>query len=279
MSFRELLANLRRGRLGVQSSDHRQDGRSPTDETTLSTDDRIEFICDREEYGAIPDPEPASKHLPDWYRELPHQASGHDERISLDDKTARKCAPLLDAMTAGWIMKLPYETEVSIDRSTKQMQVRSRGSEELATIFPWRAVGGEQSDLAYPPIQMNLRWIVKVPPGYSLFVVPPLNRDEYADLFQPYAGFIDADKRFNQMNTVLQWQRDYTGVLDAGTPLVQIIPFRRDGMISQALTRPLRDEERIARERDGVEKEVSANRYMEDLWEPKSTRMIPWEGE
>lgn len=279
MSLRGVLERIRRKRPGSISTERKRDGKDTAGVTTLSTDDRIEFICDKEEYGAIPEPEPASKHLPEWYRHLPHQASGRDARISLDDKTARKCAPLLDAMTAGWIMKLPYETEVSIDRSTKQMQVRSRGSEELTTIFPWRAVGGERSDFDYPPIQINLRWIVKVPPGHSLFVVPPLNRDEYADLFRPYAGFIDADKRFNQMNTVIQWQRDYTGVLDAGTPLVQIIPFRRDGMVSQALTRPMNEDERVARDRDGVQKEVSANRYMEQLWEPKASRMIPWDGE
>jgi hypothetical protein len=76
---------------------------------------------------------------------------------------------------------------------------------------------------------MRNAWNVKTPPGYSCFYLDPfLFQNEY---FATWQGIIDTDT-FNvgmdNAQIIFYPKVDHSFVIKSGTPLVQIIPFKRE---------------------------------------------------
>ena len=72
-------------------------------------------------------------------------------------------------------------------------------------------------------------WIIKTPPGYSSLIVQPLNRPDIK--FFPYAGVVDTDKYLHPINGVFQVKKMKKAafkIIRAGSPIFQVIPFKRD---------------------------------------------------
>jgi hypothetical protein len=63
---------------------------------------KVEFICDKELYGVIPEPKPAAKMLPKWFRNM----SEFTSEGNLTPGTMKACIPLRDAMCSGYIIPL-----------------------------------------------------------------------------------------------------------------------------------------------------------------------------
>ena len=71
-------------------------------------------------------------------------------------------------------------------------------------------------------------WIPKLPDGYSLLITHPHNRLDLP--FTTLSGIIDADKfhhvGFGQYPFYID--HNFEGVIPLGTPMFQMIPFKRD---------------------------------------------------
>jgi hypothetical protein len=70
-------------------------------------------------------------------------------------------------------------------------------------------------------------WSIETPKGYSCLFIPPVHGgNEY---FQIAEGIVDTDRYTSPVNFpfVLK-DTEFTGLIPAGTPMVQIIPFKRD---------------------------------------------------
>ena len=59
-------------------------------------------------------PKPASKNVPDWYRQQPTQAP---DKTNLDSgeiaTTIKKCMPIFDAMTVGYLIATPCDIYIN----------------------------------------------------------------------------------------------------------------------------------------------------------------------
>ena len=78
------------------------------------------------------------------------------------------------------------------------------------------------------PIAYSFRMThgIKVPEGYSVLLSPAMNRYDL-----PYTvpfGIVDADTKFAPIDIRFFLKRDFEGVIKKGTPLFQILPFKRD---------------------------------------------------
>ena len=75
-------------------------------------------------------------------------------------------------------------------------------------------------------------WSIRTAKGWSCLFVPPLNRPN--SVVEVFAGVVDTDTYTAPINfPFVATAADGVHVLDKGTPLVQVIPFRRaDAMIS-----------------------------------------------
>lgn len=227
------------------------------------SDDVIEFVCQKDLYGAMPEPKPANKVLPNWYKQL-------DQRMGegLGESTVKRCAPFLDAMTSGWIIPLAGEVEMDVPEG----DVNWNFQKTLIGKHHPEQLGGEER-LDGVPIKFNNYWGIKVPDGYSVLFVAPLNRTE--NRFSVFSGMVDCDNYPLYINFPALINEDYKGVLDAGTPLVQAIPIKRETLISDGKTRPMTKEEKLEMSRDNNRLASRESMYREERWAAKrGSRMV-----
>ncbi|WP_144797708.1 hypothetical protein [Halorubrum depositum] len=260
----------------------RPDG-TPAEENP-EEDQIIEFVTEKELYGAIPEPVPANKVLPDWYRKLGQYTdpdsrfgSGND-RHSIASSTVKRCAPFMEAMTLGWIIPLP--AEVQFKAADGYVEYEWDFSTEVISNHDLAQVGGEMfPNHEWPIMKFINQWSMKVPEGYSALITQPMNRPGLP--FTPFSGVVDIDRYFNNVNAPFMWTGgEYEGIIEDGTPIIQVIPFKRDMLLTDGITRPMTEEEEVEKERTQNSLNSHVSTYRDKLWESKpGSRMLPYEGE
>lgn len=230
------------------------------------TDQIIEFVCKEEDYGKIPEPIPANSALPDWYEDMERSFEHETEDGTRAVKTVTQCIPFLDAMTMGWILPLADDLHVT---TTEDGETKFYWSfhKQLVHRQPARQLGPGMSEIPEDTIvQFRGFWYAVAPEGYSILITSPLNRFE--PRFRPTSGVVDVDSFLTGLNSVVLWEDgSYEGVIEKGTPVVQVIPFKRDAIPSDAVTRPFStdEKERIEQQKD----EWKDAYYRKEHWQPK----------
>ena len=175
----------------------------------------------------IPSPFPASKGVPSWMKHLTPEAEREDYQ------TVKRCIPFLDAMTAGYIIHLPFDLTIAITPTGNQLLWKSE--EEKDRLSKYTIVESHDSS-QYPGapfsqfkvIKFYNPWIVETSPNTSCMFVPPLNRPELP--YVPLSGIVDTDQYFNTVNLPCVFPGLDVGHqinLKMGTPMIQVIPFKR----------------------------------------------------
>jgi len=175
----------------------------------------------------IPSPFPASKGVPSWMKHLTPEAEREDYQ------TVKRCVPFLDAMTAGYIIPLPFDLTIAITPTGNQLLWKSE--EEKDRLSKYTIVESHDSS-QYPGapfsqfkvIKFYNPWIVETSPNTSCMFVPPLNRPELP--YVPLSGVVDTDQYFNTVNLPCVFPGLDVGhqiELKMGTPMIQVIPFKR----------------------------------------------------
>lgn len=85
-------------------------------------------------------------------------------------------------------------------------------------------------------------WTIRTPEGWSCLFLPPVNRPD--DVVHVFGGVVDTDTYRSPVNFPFVVTAD-DGVLtlEQGTPLVQVIPFRRDDAALEGTVRTETDQE------------------------------------
>ena len=206
----------------------------------------IEFRCRDEDRGVIPEPVPARDELPSWYRRLP--GVDRDELSATNDGvTVKRCLPFLDAMVAGWIIPLAATVRLAIHDDGKEVDAGWEFDRPMVSNHgPFQVAGNPYEPR--PPMKFHNYWTIRTPPGWSCLFVPPLNRPD--PVVEVLSGIVDTDRFTNEINLpFVAVAPDGVHVLEQGTPLVQVIPFRRDGVLRHAEVRAERAAERDERTR------------------------------
>lgn len=162
---------------------------------------------------AIPNPGPAARFIPKWFREM--------QRVDSGIETAKACMPYLDSLTTGYIV--PLSSDVYFEKG-KVVQIA-----DIPVIEPHsdNQLPGVSIDDSYHPIPM--KWInnfmITTPKGYSCIFVHPMNRTDLP--FTTLSGVVDTDVYPAPVNFPFLVKKDFTGVILEGTPIAQIIPIKR----------------------------------------------------
>jgi hypothetical protein len=236
---------------------------SVQDMTKPIDSDLLEVVVPREFNGLFELPQPASKHIPEWYKKT--------ELRPFDDnplkKSVRACMPFMEALTFGWI--LPVPTDIAVTRSSDGLNVEWNTPDFKAMgNHPRVQVGEESFPHGGEILKFNLPYMLRTPDGVSTLYMPPLNRIETR--FRPFSGVVDTDRYVNETNIpVLLLDDEFEGIIEAGTPLVQVIPFERDSLVNESKTRVATDEEEEWLERTRKAIPAVDAYYKEEVWEPK----------
>lgn len=136
--------------------------------------------------------------------------------------------PFLDAMKTGWIIPLAATVRLDIrdegrlveaGRDFDRTMVSNHGVPPVAA-----APGGGR-----PTRKNHNSWTIVTPPGWSVLVTHPLNRPN--GLVEIPAGVADTDTYAAPIHfPFFATGPDGLHVIEKGSPVAQVIPFRRDGV-------------------------------------------------
>lgn len=180
-------------------------------------------------------PSPSIKNLPEWYKEMPTFIGGEKMKVDNGEAnlTVKKCVPILDAISSGYIIKL--WTDVFVSRGDNGVSYSF--SVKNNNVPP--AVTGHSIDQAptYPIKDMYdkdiLKWVnpwhIKTPSGYSTLFTTPNHRDLPFEIME---GVVDTDIFPLSVNFPFFIKKGFEGLIPYGTPIAQVIPFKRDSWFS-----------------------------------------------
>jgi hypothetical protein len=193
----------------------------------------IEFIAVNQlSLDVFDKPQKTSSLLPEWYKKTNKYT---EAKFSLADNgnpnhTIKACMPIFDMMTAGYTITLPadvyFEEGGNIKWSTDMLTaIESHPKSQFSELD---APDGYKKDVAFKFIQP---WIIKTPPGYSTMFIHPTYRPDLP--FYTLPAIVDTDKHPIMVNFPFFIKEGFTGLIPYGTPIVQVIPFKRDSWKSK----------------------------------------------
>ena len=187
---------------------------------------KIKFSCDAHLLGVIPNPVSAIKAAPDYFRTIKPQSSEHPS-----SGTVKRCVPFLDALSAGFVIPmwcdvyvLARNGELSIDFPPNFAQAETLGYHGSVQIPKHPLANRPYGNM---PMKWINPWVIETEPGVSCIFTPPLNHMETR--FKLLDGVVDTDTYYNNINFPFLWTGgDGEFFIAKGTPMVQVIPFRRE---------------------------------------------------
>lgn len=185
----------------------------------------IRFTCAPADHGVIAPPVPSKAYLPDWFRRLP---AVDDSKLALNDSglTVKRCLPFLDAMTTGWIIPIAASVRLEISEGGAWVDAGWDFDRSMVSNHGAHQVKGNPWG-PRPPCKVHNYWTITTPPGWSCLFVNPLNRPN--GVIEIVAGIVDTDTYRAPIHfPFFAIGEDGLHVIEKGSPLAQVIPFRRD---------------------------------------------------
>jgi len=203
----------------------------------------IEFTCYNDRTLKETRPILASKVQPEWWKGLKINEIVRGDK----QQTIRACPAMQDWLTMGYYLIAEKDMYVQIgrdkyDESGKASVAWSYEDPKLgSSSHPDTQFGNafEPEKRAGLPVKDAFKfrnaWNIKTPPGYScLYLDPFLHQNNF---FSVWPGIIDTDKfnlNMDNSQVIFYPKVDHSFVIKKGTPLTQIIPFRREEWNSSA---------------------------------------------
>jgi len=184
-------------------------------------------------------PKPIIKLIPEWFRKADRYAKdGKNDFIIGPDSgkipTWKACPAIFDIMSTGYSLNTPCDIEF-FKNSQKEIDVKIEDIKYLS--FVQRRSPMPQFVHPEGYYQEHFAWFgewqVKLPKGYSALYSSPFNR--YDLPFLSTSGIIDNDKVNLPGSYPFFIRKGFTGIIPAGTPYVQVIPFKRENWISEII--------------------------------------------
>lgn len=203
------------------------------------------FIAAEEDHNRYPRPEPASRFIPDWYKKMPNARDPNtsepvqkttwieEGKGLIHGHTMKRCVPVLDYLTSGYIVPLWTDLTITmydgklgavwpdptVDVLRFHMNPQFTGSPIEKQNADYSAVGKLMSP-----------WLFKTPKGYSSFFFSPRYIENKIEILP---AIVDTDT-YHEVNFPFVYHtkaRETT--FDLGTPIIQVIPFKRDEWTSE----------------------------------------------
>lgn len=228
---------------------------------------KIEFVPSGKEAELIvPAPKPAKAYVPDWYKKIrPTGGSAINPNDLGGPEAIKRCMPFFDALSHGYIQET--WTEIYIKKNTFGQVTYASSSGPM--ILENRQSSLEIPNMFYPlEFAWKIHWMPKLPKGWSALMTSPNNRLDLP--FRSFTGIVDSDLFYGMKvneggNYPFYINKDFEGVIPIGTPMYQIIPFKRENWKSTVLKY---DEEDTVKRFTNIRRHF-ANGYRKEYWQKK----------
>jgi hypothetical protein len=187
---------------------------------------QIDFWYADESFKDLLDlPVPAKKEISEWYKQHPKYTFG--DRLQFNENGInigiKSCIPFLDSMTSGYIIKLHCDILVEEDGGIfwkHQIPPATGRPSEAFQHIPNVPGFGKFSQVWEIPFDF------KLPKGYSAIITQPFNKFDLNTYTT--SAIVDGDYGVPGGQIPFAVKEGFVGVIEAGTPIIQIIPFKRD---------------------------------------------------
>jgi hypothetical protein len=227
---------------------------------------KIKFSCDAHLLGVIPNPVAAIKAAPDYFKQIKPQSDNHPR-----SGTVKRCVPFLDALSAGFV--IPMWCDVYVFARNGELSI------DFPPNFPQSETLGHHSSVQIPkhplanspygnmPMKWINPWVIETDPGVSCLFTSPLNHMETR--FKLLDGVVDTDTYYNNINFPFFWTGgDGEFFIQKGTPLVQVIPFRREEQkLEVCITNDIKRQSTVATLGTKLK-----NAYRDEIWSGKKEK-------
>lgn len=182
---------------------------------------------------------PASKCIPEWFKDTPLKLQDiPNELINETDGsvsrniTVKGCAPFLDGLMSGYMAVTTNELQITKPMDVVLMSWRpkkmliSTHSHTQAPLLP--EIKGSKDVFKW---EIHTR--LNTPKGYSCLFTHPFNRHDLP--FRTFTGVVETDTYVLPTLFPFQVSDDIKEpiILPIGTPVAQILPFKRDNWKSE----------------------------------------------
>lgn len=181
----------------------------------------------------IPAPKPIKP--PKWFKDMPLYSNNQDSLIVKNGEanyTGKVCMPFLDSLTCGYEFVLWADLQVKSVPGSNIPTISWAFRDERLVEVSYRGDSPNNENIpvidGFDPFYFAWKshWGVKTPKGYSCIFAHPFNRNDLP--FQTIAGIMDTDKWGIWGSQPFSLKSGFEGVIPAGTPIIQVFPFKRD---------------------------------------------------
>lgn len=195
----------------------------------------IEFICTDEIGTYYEHPKPSQTNTPDWYKDIPVVRDNDltfSNKGQINNLTVKHCVPFYDAISAGYHAVLSTDVYLSVKDGVFDYKYPATELLSHREGLPSIPISED-----FTPVEFvwKMNWIPKTPKGYSCLITHPFNRLDLP--FFTLSGIVDSDVFYHSPNGNLPFyvKKDFSGIIKKGTPIAQILPFKRDNWKSKRI--------------------------------------------
>lgn len=231
----------------------------------------IEFVAnDKYDFEVCSKPFPASQAIPKWWKDAsPYIKSFENpdgKKIIIQNRNSnasfKKCAPMLDMLSSGYIVPLWADVQIRNINGVPNLSWRVQRD-----VFEPHLKQGVETPEGYGDFQFKFinQWTPRLPRGYSALIIPCPGYPN--NVFIPISAVIDYDKTKHPLSPPMHLKNNFEGIVEKGTPMFQIIPFKRDNWQSKFSYLEDGEYNMII---DREVKSTLVNNYVKNFWQKKT---------
>ena len=182
---------------------------------------------------SFPNVEPMKKSIPDWFKKKNKFADNERVlKVLPPNLTFKACSTFGESFIVGYSMPLVSDIAVRQTEGGPSITWHDQGESFLEA----RSLE-INSEVPVPmgchkqPFAWHTKNVIKIPKGYSALLTHPLNR--YDLPFVTLSGIVDGEFVLQDGNCPVFFSKDFEGIIPAGTPILQILLFKRENWKSK----------------------------------------------
>jgi hypothetical protein len=192
------------------------------------------------------EPKPSKGFIPKWFysknryirdadgnKAVENYVTKDGSNESINQRTFKTCPAIFDSFSSGYILSTPCDIEIKRDGGSYSILLDNNFKSDVNTkngsiCF----IRGEESGFPTPaghsPVHFawTTNWFPELPEDYTALFIHPINRFDLP--FTTVSGSIDCSGYIMGGAIPVCIQENFEGVIKAGTPFIQIIPFKNE---------------------------------------------------
>lgn len=183
----------------------------------------------------IPPPVSAKSSMPEWYKKQSLLMWNGEQYASIGgapNTTVKGCSPFGDSFSMGYVWCAPVDIQIqkTFNGLNFEFNFTWRTDGEFISFYSPDQIGSIPAtyDGERNVCKWSFEYGIQTPPGYSTLFTHPLNRHEFP--FRTFSGVVDTDTYVSPIQFPFQLLdlKDEFTIIEKGTPLVQMVPIKRE---------------------------------------------------